>query len=115
MSDRNAARRWLGPGPAPEEPTATAPLRRIGNTAEQSELLEMLGLPGETSGPQLSELLKTLRALPDAERAAALEACGIIERIGPTRLSRDSVKALLLRLVTSTNINLLIRQLGNAR
>lgn len=89
-------------------------MRRIGNTVEQSELLELLGLPGETSGVQLSEALRTLRLLPEAERARALDACGIVERIGPTRLSHRSLKALILRLVNSGNINLLIRELGDA-
>lgn len=87
-------------------------LSRIGNSIDQVELLQMLGLPGETSGPQLAELLRQLRCLPEAAREAAIDSSGIVERVGPTRLSDNSVKALILRLCNATNANLLIRQLG---
>lgn len=87
-------------------------MSRIGNSEDQVELLQMLGLPGETSGPQLAELLRQLRALPEAQRGAALDNSGIVDRVGPTRLSDDSLKALILRLANATNANLLIRRLG---
>jgi hypothetical protein len=113
MSDRNLARRSPGTAPAPDKTSATAvPMSRIGNSEDQVELLQMLGLPGETSGPRLAELLRQLRALPEAERAAAIDVSGIVDRVGPTRLSDDSLKALILRLANATNANLLIRQLG---
>lgn len=113
MSDRNLARRSLGPAPTPDDAAAdAAPLRRIGNSEDQTALLEMLGLPGETSGTQLAELLRRLRALTETERPAAIDASGILDRIGPTRLNHESLKALILRLASATNASLLIRQLG---
>ena len=113
MSDRHAARRSLGPAPGSvDQPAPAAPIGRIGNSEEQVELLQMLGLPGETNGSQISDLLRELHALPDHARAAALDASGIVGRVGPTRLSDESLKALILRLATATNVNLMIRQLG---
>lgn len=113
MSDRNLARRSFGPAPTPDDHAAPAsPLSRIGNSEEQTALLEMLGLPGETSGPQLADLLRRLRGLPEAERGAAVDASGIVDRVGPTRLNHESLKSLILRLASANNASLLIRQLG---
>lgn len=113
MSDRHAARRSLGLPPATvDQPSPAAPVSRIGNSEEQIELLEMLGLPGETNSGQISDLLRQLRALPEHHRAEALEASGIIDRVGPTRLSVASLTSLILRLANATNANLMIRQLG---
>lgn len=112
MSDRHAARRSLGTAQGPVDPPASSPVSRIGNTEEQIEMLQMLGLPGETNGAQIAEVLRQLRALPVHERAAALDASGLVARVGPTRLSDESLKALILRLSNATNVNLMIRQLG---
>lgn len=113
MSDRHAARRSLGTAQGPVDPPAAAtPVSRIGNTEEQVEMLEMLGLPGETNGAQIAEVLRQLRALPAHQREAALDASGLVARVGPTRLSDESLKALILRLANATNVNLMIRQLG---